>query len=36
LIDETECAFNNAVYPRLVDIILNEPKFAYYLIDGRI
>ncbi len=36
LIDETECAYNQAIYPRLAEIILNDSKFADYLVDGRI
>lgn len=36
LIDQTECAYNQAIYPRLVEIILNDSKFADYLVDGRI
>ena len=36
LIDQTECAYNLAIYSRLVEIILNDSKFADYLVDGRI
>lgn len=34
--DETECLFNKALYPRLVGILLNEPDFAHYLMNGRV
>lgn len=33
-IDTTECAFNKALYPKLIEILLREPKFASYLISG--
>lgn len=35
-IDKTECAFNKAIYPKLVSILLNEPDFAEYLLNGEI
>lgn len=34
--DRTECAFNRAIYPKLVEIILNEPDFCQYLLKGTI
>lgn len=33
-IDDTECAFNRAIYPRLVDIILSNLDYADYLMKG--
>jgi uncharacterized protein len=33
-IDLTECAYNRAIYPRLVQILLTNPSFAKYLSDG--
>lgn len=35
-VDKTECLFNKALYPRLVSILLNEPDFAQYLLNGRV
>lgn len=34
--DKTECLFNKALYPRLVGILLNDPDFARYLMNGRV
>ena len=33
-IDRTECAFNRALYPRLVEILMTDPDFAQYLQKG--
>lgn len=33
-IDATECAFNRALYPRLVEILMLDPAFAQYLQKG--
>lgn len=33
-IDRTECVFNQALYPRLAEILLNDPLFAEYLLKG--
>lgn len=33
-IDYTECVFNCELYPRLAKIILTEPHFAKYLLNG--
>lgn len=33
-IDATECAFNQALYPRLVEILMLDPAFAQYLQEG--
>lgn len=33
-IDETECAFNRALYPKLVEILINDLEFAEYLLRG--
>lgn len=33
-IDETECAFNKALYPKLIAILLRSPEFAEYLMTG--
>ncbi len=33
-IDYTECAFNKALYPRLVEILLEEPELSTYLLSG--
>lgn len=33
-IDTTECAFNKALYPRLVEILLTDMNFANYLMSG--
>lgn len=33
-IDQTECAFNRALYPRLVEILMLDPAFAEYLQKG--
>lgn len=33
-IDTTECAFNKALYPKLVEILLKDPDFANYLVSG--
>lgn len=33
-IDQTECIFNQKLYPKLADILLNEPKFGKYLLGG--
>lgn len=35
-IDETECAFNKVLYPKLVSILLNEPDYAEYLVNGEV
>lgn len=35
-LDKTECALNKAIYPKLVSILLNEPEFAEYLMNGEI
>lgn len=34
--DKTECAFNKALYPKLVKILLNEPDYAEYLVNGEV
>ena len=35
-IDITECMFNRALYPRLVQIVLCDPTFANYLQNGEV
>lgn len=33
-IDQTECSFNRALYPRLVEILLTDPSYGQYLMNG--
>lgn len=33
-IDQTECQFNRALYPRLVEILLTDPSYGQYLMNG--
>lgn len=33
-IDRTECQFNRSLYPRLVEILLTDPAFGQYLMNG--
>lgn len=33
-IDQTECHFNRALYPRLVEILLTDPSYGQYLMNG--
>lgn len=33
-IETTECRFNQELYPRLIKILMNEPKFSLYLMNG--
>ena len=35
-LDKTECAFNKALYPKLVSVLLRDPEFAQYLTNGEI
>jgi len=34
-LDKTECAFNKALYPKLVSVLLRDPEFAHYLTNGK-
>lgn len=33
-VDKTECAYNRAIYPRLVKVLLDESEFANFLMEG--
>ena len=35
-IDQTECRFNRELYPRLVELLLAEPSFGQYLLNGAV
>lgn len=35
-IDHTECRYNKVLYPKLAEIILNEPSFSHFLINGEV
>ena len=34
-IDHFQCRFNRELYPRLVEIIIDDPDFALYLLNGK-